>query len=126
MNVHRKILAPIVIGFTVLAGNAAADEAPSADDAKRAKEIFASRCADCHGASGRGDGSMSGLFDPRPRDLTKAEWQDSVTDDYIEKIVLEGGPAVGKSMMMPANPDLKDEPQLVEAIRALVRGLRAE
>jgi mono/diheme cytochrome c family protein len=119
-------LASIALGCALLTGSAAAADAPSAEAAKRAKEIFASRCADCHGANGKGDGSMSDLFDPKPRDFTKPEWQDSVTDDYIEKIVLEGGPAVGKSMMMPANADLKDNPEVVKAIRALVRGFRAD
>ena len=47
---------------------------------------------------------------PRPRDLTLATWQSSVTDEHIEKIVLGGGQSVGLSMLMPANPDLAGKP----------------
>lgn len=126
MNLRTTTLASIALGCALLTGRAVADDAPSAEAMKQAKEIFASRCAACHGARGKGDGSMSDLFDPKPRDFTKADWQESVTDDYIEKIVLEGGPAVGKSMMMPANADLKDKPQVLKAIRAVVRGFRAD
>ena len=35
--------------------------------------------------------------------------------------IIGGGPAVGKSMMMPANPDLKDKPEVVEGLVRIVR-----
>jgi len=88
-----------------------------------ARRIYQGRCVACHGETGKGDGSLSASFDPRPRDLTSNGWQESVTDEYIEKILLQGGAAVGKSMMMPGNPDLKSKPEVLRALRVIVRDL---
>lgn len=38
------------------------------------RELFASRCVDCHGPSGRGDGPISRFLSPRPRDLTRGSY----------------------------------------------------
>jgi mono/diheme cytochrome c family protein len=89
---------------------------------KEAKEIFTQRCSTCHGASGKGDGAVAAALNPKPRDLSGADWQKSVTDEHIEKIILGGGAAVGKSPMMPPNPDLESKPDVVRALRQLVRG----
>ena len=103
-------------------GAAAAEEL--SDSARReAAGIYSARCAGCHGAQGKADGAMAAALSPKPRDLTTAAWQQSVTDEYIEQIILKGGTAVGKSMMMPGNPDLANKPEVVRALRALVRQL---
>src|SRR5437763_16848567 len=39
------------------------------------KKLFASKCAECHGDSGKGDGEMAGDYNPKPADLTDAEWK---------------------------------------------------
>ena len=52
-----------------------------------------------------------------------AAWQASVTDEHIEKIVMYGGAAVGRSPTMPGNPDLMSRPEVVRALVAYVRGL---
>jgi mono/diheme cytochrome c family protein len=129
------LLAAVALAATGLAGEetpaAAAREAAGAvaaeelsDSARReAAGIYSARCAGCHGAQGKADGAMAAALSPRPRDLTTAEWQQSATDEYIEQIILEGGTAVGKSMMMPGNPDLAGKPEVVRALRALVRQL---
>ncbi|MBI2373961.1 MAG: c-type cytochrome [Deltaproteobacteria bacterium] len=98
--------------------------APTADDAKTAAEIFATRCTPCHGATGAGDGPASAGLTPKPANLTNAEWQGKVTDDHIEKIVVYGGVAVAKSPAMPPNPDLDSKPGVVKALRAHIRGLK--
>jgi hypothetical protein len=36
-----------------------------------------------------------------------------VTDEHLEKIVMYGGAAVGKSPSMPGNPDLMSKPEVV-------------
>ena len=92
---------------------------------KEAKEIFAQRCSTCHGAGGKGDGAASAALTPKPRDFTSAEWQKSVTDEHIDKIIIGGGAAVGKSPMMPPNSDLESKPDVVHALRQLVRDLGA-
>jgi mono/diheme cytochrome c family protein len=100
----------------------AADQIPPAA-MQEAEQIFKTRCATCHGANGKGDGPAAVALNPKPRDLGDAAWQKSVTDEHIEKIILSGGPAVGKSPLMPANPDLSAKPDVVKALRAIVRNL---
>ncbi len=97
----------------------------AADDAagKEAKEIFATRCSTCHGAGGKGDGAAAAALTPKPRDLSSPDWQKSATDEHIEKIIVGGGAAVGKSPMMPPNADLENKPEVVKALTALVRDL---
>jgi len=100
----------------------AADEIPEAA-MKEAKEIFSTRCSTCHGAGGKGDGAAAAALNPKPRDLTSAEWQKGATDEHIRKIIVGGGAAVGKSPMMPPNADLESKPDVVRALTKLVRDL---
>lgn len=93
----------------------------SGDAAAKAKEIFAQRCTPCHGATGEGDGPASAALDPKPRRFSDGEWQKSVNDDHLMKVIKFGGAAVGKSAAMPGNPDLSD-PALVAALKDVVRG----
>ena len=60
------------------------------------------------------------------RDFSSAEWQASVTDEHLEKVILDGGQSVGLSMLMVANPDLASKPDVIKALRAHVRGLAAK
>jgi mono/diheme cytochrome c family protein len=100
---------------------------PSAEDARaEAMRVFEQRCVTCHGPEGKGDGPGSVALTPKPRNFHDAEWQDSVTDEHIEQIIMYGGAAVGKSPMMPANPDLVSKPEIVAALRAHVRSLGAK
>lgn len=107
------------------AETAPADDATtvSAEAREEARKIFESRCYTCHGKQGRGDGPGSSGLDPQPRDLTDPEWQTSVTDEHIERIILYGGAAVGLSPAMPANPDLSGRPDVVAALVEHVRNL---
>jgi len=98
----------------------AEEQAPLAAT-KEAKEIYKGRCTICHGPTGKGDGPAGAALDPKARDLGDAAWQKSVTDEHIEKIILLGGAAVGKSPLMPANPDLKDKPGVITGLRAMIR-----
>lgn len=95
---------------------------PARAASEEAKAVMAQRCALCHGATGRSDGVMSSTLSPRPRDFSDRAWQRSVDDDHIRRAVLEGGAAVGRSAIMPANPDLKQKPAVVEQLIKLIRG----
>jgi mono/diheme cytochrome c family protein len=115
------------------AGNAPAAQAPApaapaaaaggAAATAEAKQIFETRCFTCHGANGAGDGPASAGLTPPPRNFQDPAWQASVTDEHIRQIIQYGGAAVGKSPAMPGNPDLMSKPEVVDALRALVRGL---
>jgi hypothetical protein len=109
----------------LIASVSPAQEIPAAATAE-ADTVWAQRCTTCHGGGGKGDGAAAAALTPKPRDFTLAAWQTSVTDEHIEKTILEGGQAVGLSMLMVANPDLAAKPDVVKALRAHVRSLAAK
>ncbi|MFN2426059.1 MAG: cytochrome c [Candidatus Binatia bacterium] len=117
--------APIPAADAPIPAAATADDVPAAAKAE-ADTVWQQRCITCHGALGKGDGAAAVALTPKPRDLTLASWQTSVTDAHIEKIIAEGGQGVGLSMLMPANPDLVAKPDIIKALRARVRALGAQ
>lgn len=97
-------------------------ELPAAAVAE-AEQIWSTRCAVCHGATGKGDGPGGAALNPKPRDMSDAKWQASVNDAHIETIIVKGGQSVNLSPLMPPNPDLEAKPDVVQALRAKVRSL---
>ncbi|HEX4449995.1 MAG TPA: cytochrome c [Kofleriaceae bacterium] len=92
------------------------------DPVAQAQDMFGNVCAMCHGVSGAGDGPAAVNLTPKPRNYTDPAWQASVTDDQIRKTILEGGQAVGKSPMMPGQPQLKDQPEVLDNLVKIIRG----
>ena len=91
-------------------------------DVNKGKASFDQLCATCHGASGKGDGPAAAALSPKPRDLTDTKYVSGLKDDYIKKLVKEGGQAVGKSPLMPAmGGALKDDD--IENVVVYVRSL---
>lgn len=103
---------------------APAPVAAAVDPVAEAATIFSTRCAACHGVDGKGDGVAAASLNPKPRAYSDQEWQKSVDDSHIAKVIVEGGPSVGKSPLMTANPDLKDKPEVVAALVAKIRSYR--
>ena len=62
-------------------------------------------------------------MNPRPVDFRNRKWQRSVTDEKITKAIVYGGPAVGLSSEMAANPDLEAQPSVVAALVEHIRSL---
>jgi mono/diheme cytochrome c family protein len=122
MTATRRVLALTMLAVLANSSSTFAADAVAPEIAAEAKTIYDARCALCHGASGKGDGVAAAGLAPQPRDLTSAEWQTSVTDEYVETIIKFGGSAVGKSAVMPPNPDLQAKDDVVKGLRALVRG----
>ena len=124
---HRVLVALAAAAvFGAVTSVAVADEKQDAvpeEAMKEAQEIFNTRCSVCHGTSGKGDGPGSAVLNPKPRNFTDSEWQKSVNDEHIEKIIQYGGAAVAKSPMMPNNPDLIAKPDVVKGLRKVVRKL---
>src|SRR5262249_3131702 len=104
------------------AGAAAQAVVPTSPATAEADQIFSTRCVMCHGSTGAGDGPASASLYPKPRNFHDAAWQTSITDENIGKIVQSGGAAVGKSNLMPGNPDLEAKPQTVQALVKKIRG----
>lgn len=107
------------------AAGPAASQAAAGGARVEADKIFAGRCMTCHGPKGEGNGPGSAALVPKPRNFTDPEWQASVTDDHITKIIQFGGAAVGKSPTMPGNPDLMSKPEVVQGLVAHIRELSA-
>jgi len=55
-----------------------------------AKQVYNDQCANCHGDSGKGDGSDAMMYDPPPSDLTDAGKMSKVTDGEIYYQISEG------------------------------------
>lgn len=111
--------------FTLVAGIAALcmiSGQAQAGDAEAGKAKFQQFCATCHGPAGAGDGPASAALRPKPRALNDGEWQATVDDDYLKKVITEGGAAVGLSpMMTPWGHALKGED--LENVVAYIRSL---
>jgi mono/diheme cytochrome c family protein len=117
----RSGLLMAAVGAVTLAGPARGADQISPAAEKEAQDIFKNRCTMCHGQSGKGDGPAGVALNPKPRNWTDAAWQKTVKDEEIEKAILGGGQAVGKSVLMPANPDLANKPEVIKALRNIVR-----
>lgn len=94
----------------------------SAADAEAGEAKFKQLCAACHGPDGAGDGPAAASLDPKPRDMTDAEWQESVDDEHIRTVTAEGGGAVGLSPTMTPFGHALDEDDL-DNIVAYIRTL---
>lgn len=124
-----SLVAIASVGCKPPAPPAASVEEPAAPAAAatpeaEARQIFAGRCAPCHGTAGAGDGAAAAALNPRPANFRQAAWQDGITDAQIDAVILQGGAAVGKSAAMPPNPDLSSKPAVVAALRTMIRGMR--
>jgi len=109
---------------TTPAGGGATPTTPPAGSGSarlEARKKFNEVCAQCHGASGKGDGPAAAALNPKPRDYTDGAWQKTVTDAQLSEAILKGGAAIGKSASMPPNPDLEAKPEVVAELVKIVR-----
>jgi cytochrome c553 len=88
-----------------------------------AASLFGDRCAVCHGPNGDGKGPGAANLNPKPVDFRDRKWQRVVTNEKITKAIVYGGPAVGLSSAMAANPDLETRPGVVAALVEHIRKL---
>lgn len=82
------------------------------------KALFIKRCAQCHGDSGKGDGDMADMSDPKPADLTDAEWKHGSSDGEIFTVIHTG---VKGTDMKPFSKKLTDRQiwDVVNYVRSL-------
>lgn len=89
---------------------------------REGRSAYRKYCVQCHGYSGKGDGSSAAHLDPPPRDHTNAETMDAIADAVIAQTVRHGG--VGRGFPnMPAFPHIADGEltALVAYVRSLSR-----
>ncbi|MBX3125443.1 MAG: c-type cytochrome [Polyangiaceae bacterium] len=89
-----------------------------------AKKYFTQKCEVCHGTTGKGDGVGAASLEPKPRAFGDDAWQASVTDEHIEKVIVGGGAAVGKSPVMPPAPDLKKNEAMLKELVKYIRSFK--
>lgn len=66
----------------------------------RGKVIYKEYCAQCHGATGKGDGPAAAGLDPKPAVHANIPFE-KLPMDYLYNVIYYGGRAVGKSPTMP-------------------------
>ena len=71
-------------------------------DAAKGEANYKSLCVSCHGEKGDGNGPAGGALTPKPTNFTDAANADRLTDEWVYKMVKNGGQANGKSPMMVA------------------------
>jgi len=70
--------------------------------AAETEKVFKFYCAQCHGLTGKGDGpNVTKDFPVSPRNFTSAKEMDKLSDADLKNVILDGGPSVSKSPMMP-------------------------
>ncbi len=91
---------------------------PTVPALKSAREVYADKCAHCHGDSGKGDGQDASKYDPAPTDFTDAKRMSEATDGELFYKISEGK----KPMPVFKNKLSEDQRwELVLLIRSLAK-----
>ena len=77
--------------------------------------VYATYCALCHGASGKGDGRAAPLQQVRPADLTTSHR----SRQFKLNIVRAGGSALNRSSSMPAWANVLTEQEIADVVTYL-------
>jgi cytochrome c oxidase cbb3-type subunit III len=75
---------------------------PVVESQSRGAKAYKHYCSICHGDEGKGDGFNSTNLAVSPRNFSAAQFWRQATDEQLLLTVSKGGPAVGKSVLMPA------------------------
>ena len=103
---NRYVVAALATAAVFLSGMAGSAESA---DVEAGKAIYEQRCAPCHGADGKANTPTAQALQPPPRDHTDGAYMNALSDNHLFRVIKEGGPAVGKSPIMPPQFDLKDD-----------------
>jgi mono/diheme cytochrome c family protein len=74
-------------------------------------QIYAERCALCHGAEGKGDGPASASLNPKPRNHTDGSYMNARSDEELLGVIREGKGA------MPAWKSVLSEEEMVAVLK---------
>jgi mono/diheme cytochrome c family protein len=91
------------------------------DNRDAGEQLYQQRCAPCHGPDGKATTPTAQALNPKPRDHTDGAFMNQLSNEHLLKVIKQGGPAVGKSPIMPAHTDLNDKQ--IQDIIAFVRSL---
>lgn len=100
--------------------NAVTPTPPTPREQTRGAELYVNNCASCHGAEGRGDGSISRSLNPKPRDLRRvAEYKYGTGERAVFRTIKYGVDGTG---MGPWGGRMTDEEMW--SLTRFVRGLQ--
>lgn len=122
--VFLGVLVCVAAGCT--SGGAESDEVASVlvtpEVLRVGRSAYRKYCIQCHGYSGKGDGTSAASFDPPPRDYTNAKVMNTITDLTIAETIRSGGVESGFPNM-PAFPHVSHDElaALVAYVRSLSR-----
>ena len=112
----------VTLGFVgLITGVGTVQNAMSAGNVEAGGKLYQARCAPCHGPDGKAATPTAQALTPKPRDHTDGAYMNQLSNEQLVKVIKNGGPAVGKSQIMPAHADLND--QQIEDIVTFVRTL---
>jgi len=97
-------------------------KAPKAVDAAAGAASYTTFCAACHGVGGDGNTPFAQVLQPPPTKHNDGNYMNTLTDDYLFKIIKKGGMAVGKSPNMAPWGGALSDPQIRNVI-AYIRTL---
>ena len=112
----------VTLGFVgLITGVGTVQNAMGAGNVEAGGKLYQARCAPCHGPDGKAATPTAQALNPKPRDHTDGAYMNQLSNEQLAKVIKNGGPAVGKSQIMPAHADLND--QQIEDIVTFVRTL---
>lgn len=109
----------IALGLAFGLGLAAGPARAAEDPAKLGKELYVERCVLCHGSQGHGWEWTQKVMKPPVAVPNLLETVPKLDDDYLERIILDGGEAVGRTHFMPAFRFKMDEAEVTAVIKYL-------
>lgn len=81
-------------------------------DAAKGETHYKTLCVSCHGEKGDGNGPAGSALNPKPTNFTDAANADRLTDEWVYKMIKDGGAANGKSPLMVAWASVLKDDQL--------------
>ena len=114
------LAAPGFAAGPALAGASCVPAGQLRGDAANGAVLHGRYCAECHGASGKGDVIVMHMDTP-PKDQSDPAYMKTLPDSFLYLAICQGGEAVGRSFIMPGWGDLlsdQDVKDLVARIRA--------
>lgn len=98
----------LVAGLTALPAFAAPFELKG--DAAKGEAHYKTLCVSCHGEKGDGNGPAGAALNPKPTNFVDPANAARLTDEWVYKIVKDGGAPHGKSPLMVAwAPVIQDQ-----------------
>jgi cytochrome c oxidase cbb3-type subunit 3 len=76
--------------------------APGPAGAVETEKVYKFYCAQCHGLEGKGDGpNVTKDLPVSPRNFSNAKEMEKLSDADLKNVIMDGGPALSKSPVMP-------------------------